>query len=85
MKRNKRSTSSRAAVRGEGVVLPVDACPTCGEQIAERRGLLRLPVNGELVAVPGSPHLRCPKCGEAVLRLVRDMPGSIDFIRRHAA
>lgn len=26
-------------------------------------------VNGEAVAVPGSPHLRCPKCGEQVLRL----------------
>jgi HTH-type transcriptional regulator/antitoxin MqsA len=35
----------------------------------EARGTLRLPVNGEPVAVPHSPHLRCPKCSEVVLRL----------------
>lgn len=34
----------------------------------ERRGTLRLPVNGEEIAVPSSAHLRCPKCGEVVLR-----------------
>jgi putative zinc finger/helix-turn-helix YgiT family protein len=35
----------------------------------ETRGRLRHPVNGEDVSVPGVSHLRCPKCGEAVLRL----------------
>jgi putative zinc finger/helix-turn-helix YgiT family protein len=35
--------------------------------MVERRGRLRLPVNGEEVAVPGAQHLRCPKCGEIVL------------------
>jgi len=36
--------------------------------MAERRGTLRLPINGEEVAVPASAHLRCPRCGEVVLR-----------------
>jgi putative zinc finger/helix-turn-helix YgiT family protein len=35
----------------------------------EARGRLKLPVNGEEVAVPSASHLRCPKCGEVVLRL----------------
>jgi putative zinc finger/helix-turn-helix YgiT family protein len=35
----------------------------------ERRGRLRHPVNGEDVSVPSASHLRCPKCGETVLRL----------------
>ena len=35
----------------------------------ERRGTLRLPVNGEEIAVPSSAHLRCPRCGEIVLRI----------------
>ena len=34
----------------------------------ERRGRLRLPVNGEDVLVPSALHLRCPACGETVLR-----------------
>lgn len=32
-----------------------------------RRASLSLPVNGEVVVVPLSPHLHCPKCGEQVL------------------
>ncbi len=28
-----------------------------------------LVINGERISVPGFPHLRCPKCGEAVLSL----------------
>jgi putative zinc finger/helix-turn-helix YgiT family protein len=35
----------------------------------EKRGKLKLPVNGEDVAVPGAAHLACPKCHEIVLRL----------------
>ncbi len=35
----------------------------------EAHGTLRLPVNGEDVAVPRAAHLRCPKCREIVLRL----------------
>jgi len=37
--------------------------------MAEARGRLRLPVNGEDVSVPSALHLRCPKCREIVLRL----------------
>ena len=33
----------------------------------EKRGTLRLPVNGEDIAVPSAAHLSCPKCGEVVL------------------
>ena len=36
--------------------------------MTERRGTLRLPVNGEAIAVPSAAHLSCPKCGEVVLR-----------------
>lgn len=48
--------------------LPVDACPACGTGMKEKRGTLRLPVNGEEVAVPSAVHLSCTKCGEVVLR-----------------
>ncbi len=34
----------------------------------EKRGTLRLPVNGEEVRVPSAAHLSCPKCGNIVLR-----------------
>jgi putative zinc finger/helix-turn-helix YgiT family protein len=34
----------------------------------ERRGTLRLPVNGEDIAVPEAAHLKCPKCREVMLR-----------------
>ena len=34
----------------------------------ERRGRLRLPINGEEVTVPSAAHLACPKCHEVVLR-----------------
>ena len=36
--------------------------------MVEKRGRLRMPVNGEDVAVPSASHLRCLKCGEVVLR-----------------
>lgn len=48
--------------------LATDACPQCGTMMAERRSALKLPVNGEDVAVPSALHLRCPKCDEVVLR-----------------
>ena len=51
-----------------GRVLPNEACPTCGMLMVEKRGTLRLPVNGEDIAVPSAAHLRCPKCSEVVLR-----------------
>ncbi len=51
-----------------GVVLPDDACPECGTPMREKKGKLKLPVNGEEIAVPEAPHLSCPKCHEVVLR-----------------
>jgi hypothetical protein len=36
--------------------------------MVERRGVLRLPANGEEISVPSAVHLGCPKCGEIVLR-----------------
>jgi putative zinc finger/helix-turn-helix YgiT family protein len=36
--------------------------------MVEKRGSLRLPVNGEEISVPSAAHLSCSKCGEVVLR-----------------
>src|SRR5262245_15913531 len=63
----KKKTRSRPALR-RGRVLPSDACPACGTVMVEKRGTLRLPVNGEEIAVPSASHLRCPTCGEVLLR-----------------
>src|SRR3954468_4176034 len=49
--------------------LPADACPACGTTMRERKARLTFPVNGEKVPVPAAAHLRCPNCGEVVLRL----------------
>jgi putative zinc finger/helix-turn-helix YgiT family protein len=65
MKKTRRKKTS-AAPRTR--VLPDNACPNCGTAMTERRGTLRLPVNGEEIAVPSAAHLHCPKCGEVVLR-----------------
>lgn len=48
--------------------LGTDACPSCGTPMVEKRSTLRLPVNGEEIAVPSAAHLSCPKCGEILLR-----------------
>jgi putative zinc finger/helix-turn-helix YgiT family protein len=56
-------------VQRRGSALPKDACPTCGTTMVDKRGTLRLPVNGEEIAVPSAAHLHCPNCGEVVLRL----------------
>jgi putative zinc finger/helix-turn-helix YgiT family protein len=64
----KKADSRKARSRRRGGVLPDDACPTCGTQMVEKRGTLRLPVNGEEIAVALAAHLRCPKCDEVVLR-----------------
>ena len=65
MKKTRRKTASAAP---PARVLAESACPACGTEMVERRGTLRLPVNGEEIAVPSAVHLRCPKCGEVVLR-----------------
>jgi putative zinc finger/helix-turn-helix YgiT family protein len=49
--------------------LPADACPACETTMKERKARLTFPVNGEKVPVPAAAHLRCPNCGEVVLRL----------------
>lgn len=64
-----KTTRSQHVPRARGRrVLSDDACPSCGTNMVEARGRLRLPVNGEEVSVPSAPHLRCPKCREVVLR-----------------
>ena len=63
-----KKTRSPTARPRRGRVLPDDACPSCGTMMMERRATLRLPVNGEAIAVPFAAHLHCPKCGEVVLR-----------------
>ena len=37
--------------------------------MVEQRGTLRIPVNGEEIAVRGAAHLGCSTCGEVMLRL----------------
>jgi putative zinc finger/helix-turn-helix YgiT family protein len=49
-------------------MLASDACPACGTTMVQKRGTLQLPINGEEIAVRSAAHLRCPKCGEIVLR-----------------
>jgi putative zinc finger/helix-turn-helix YgiT family protein len=51
----------------------------------ERRGRLRLPINGEEISVPSAQFLRCPKDGEIVLRFLdskRLHEGAIAIYRR---
>jgi YgiT-type zinc finger domain-containing protein len=62
-------TSSGSEPRTKrGRPLADNACPKCGTPMEEKRGSLKLPVNGEEIAVTASPHLSCPKCHEVVLR-----------------
>jgi putative zinc finger/helix-turn-helix YgiT family protein len=49
--------------------LPADACPACGTTMRQRKGKLSVPVNGEKVSLAAAAHLRCPSCGEVVLRV----------------
>jgi putative zinc finger/helix-turn-helix YgiT family protein len=63
-----KKTRSVRAVPRRGRALRGDACPNCGTTMMEKRGTLRLPVNGEEISVPSAAHLNCPKCGEVVLR-----------------
>lgn len=59
-------TSNKSARRSRrGVVVPDDACPECGTPTRERKGKLKLPVNGEEITVPEATHLACPKCHQS--------------------
>jgi len=70
MNKPKKITSSeRVGPVGKAVVLSSDACPVCGSPMREKRGKLKLSVNGEDVPVPAAAHLACPRCHEIVLRL----------------
>lgn len=60
-------TERKPAAR-RGRPLDPDACPACGTTMIEKRATLRLPVNGEEIAVPSASHLACPACGEVMLR-----------------
>lgn len=61
-------TTRRKKTRSRASLGP-DACPRCGTTMKAVHGVLRLPVNGEELAVAHAAHLRCPKCKEIVLRL----------------
>jgi len=52
----------------QGLDVAGDACPECGSPMREKRGKLKLPVNGEEITVTEATHLSCPKCHEVVLR-----------------
>jgi putative zinc finger/helix-turn-helix YgiT family protein len=64
----KKTHSPKVSAGRRARVLPDDACPACGTKMVEKRGALRLPVNGEETAVPSAAHLSCPMCGDIVLR-----------------
>jgi len=63
----KRMAKSKTPLR-RAIHVADDGCPSCGTKMIEKRGTLRLPVNGEEISVPSALHLSCPKCGEVVLR-----------------
>lgn len=67
---SKANRPARRRVSGaqRGQSLPDDACPACGTAMVEKRRELRLPVNGEAIAVASALHLNCPSCREVVLR-----------------
>lgn len=64
--KSKTGKTKGGATRGR--VVSSDACPRCGTTMKAARGRLKLPINGEEIAVPSASHLRCSKCGEIVLR-----------------
>jgi putative zinc finger/helix-turn-helix YgiT family protein len=83
----KKTRSRRATTGADRPTVAEDACPECGAGMVEKRGRLRLPVNGEEISVPSASHLSCPSCGEAVLRFEDARRLSADAIaiyrRRH--
>lgn len=64
----KKTPSRNVPAARRARVLPDDACPSCGGPMIEKHGTLRLPINGDEIAVPSAVHLSCPKCGEVLLR-----------------
>ncbi len=71
--------------RRRAVVLPDDACPTCGTMMRRTQEVLTSSVNGEEIRVPNISHLRCPKCGEGLFSLQEAEAlrlGAFDIYRR---
>ena len=66
-----KASNKRVQRTRPGAVLPDDACPECGSPMREKRGRLKLPVNGEEITVKEAAHLSCSKCREVVLRFDR--------------
>ena len=64
----KKMNSRTTAIPLRGRVLPDDACPSCGTMMRTARVRLKLPVNGEEITVPSASRLKCPRCGEVILR-----------------
>src|SRR5881394_2870293 len=70
MTQTKANTKRRSAPKPRrGRELPDDACPTCGTIMRSARSKVFVSVNGDQMAVPDIPHLRCPKCGEGLFTL----------------
>jgi len=63
------TTMRRRKRPARGPALSNDACPTCGTTMRRQTRGASLSINGERMAVPSFPHLRCPQCGERVLSL----------------
>ncbi len=59
--------TTRKKTAAKKIALAAHACPVCGTGMVQKRGTLRVPVNGEDIAVPSAVHLSCPKCGEVLL------------------
>lgn len=68
--RKKRQTVTSSAYAGRERRLahrpPDNACTTCGTLMRPHRGSLTLPINGEVIRVPGCSFLLCPNCGETI-------------------
>jgi len=64
----KKTRSRKGSGTLRGRVLPEDACTACGTTMNPARGRLKVPINGEEIGVPSASHLKCPKCGEVILR-----------------
>ncbi len=64
----KTTTEEHGSAARRGAVLSDDACPRCGTVMNNAHGELTYPVNGQQVRVANASHLRCPQCGEVVLR-----------------
>ena len=69
MKTKTRPKAPVTAAKRRAVVLPDDACPTCGTMMRRTQEALTSSVNGEEIRVPNISHLRCPKCAEGLFSL----------------